>query len=343
MPSRCRAVASKSWVLHYSIRTEEAYVDWVKRFILFHNKWHPREMGSAEIAAFLTHLAVEKRVAASTQNQAFSAILFLYQQVLEIELPAVNAVRAKRPERLPVVMSIDEVRQVLEGLDGTDRLMAEMLYGTGMRILECCRLRLKDIDFARRQIVVREGKGEKDGVVPLPDRVMERLVEQIKRVTVLHEKDLRAGHGQVWLPDALQEKYPNADRELRWQYLFASSRLSSGPRGEQGDAASGGPLMRHHRHENLLQKRVKAAVTAARLTKKVSCHTFRHSFATHLLEAGHDIRTVQELLGHADVSTTMIHTHVLQRGAGGVRSPLDRLQGVVVVVALIFGNPAMSG
>ncbi len=318
-PKLLDRVAAKTRLLHYSIRTEQAYVDWIRRFILFHNKRHPKDMGGPEIEAFLTYLAVEGEVAASTQNQAFSAILFLYQKVLEIELPPLNALRAKRPDRLPVVLAIDEVRSILVELDGIDLLQAEILYGTGLRILECCRLRVKDVDFTRNQIVVRDGKGGKDRAVPLPERVKERLQEQVQQVRKLHARDVKDGHGRVWLPDALQRKFPNADRELGWQYLFPSSRLSVDLR------ANDGVTRRHHRHENLLQKRVKTAVLSARITKKVSCHTFRHSFATHLLEAGYDIRTVQELLGHADVSTTMIYTHVLQRGASGVKSPLDRL------------------
>ena len=304
-PKLLDRVAAKTRLLHYSIRTEQAYVDWIRRFILFHNKRHPKDMGGPEIEAFLTYLAVEGEVAASTQNQAFSAILFLYQKVLEIELPPLNALRAKRPERLPVVLAIDEVRSILVELDGIDLLQAEILYGTGLRILECCRLRVKDVDFTRNQIVVRDGKGGKDRAVPLPERVKERLQEQVQQVRKLHARDVKDGHGRVWLPDALQRKFPNADRELGWQYLFPSSRLSVDLR------ANDDVTRRHHRHENLLQKRVKTAVLSARITKKVSCHTFRHSFATHLLEAGYDIRTVQELLGHADVSTTMIYTHVL--------------------------------
>ena len=318
-PKLLDQLAAKARMLHYSRRTESAYVDWNRRFILFHNKRHPREMGAAEIEAFLTHLAVDGQVAASTQNQAFSAILFLYQKVLEIKLPSLHALRAKRPTRLPVVLSVDEVRAVLGEIDGIDKLMVELLYGSGLRILECCRLRVKDVDFARRQIVVREGKGGKDRVVPLPGRVEERLREQVGRVKVIHERDVRAGHGRVRLPEAFARKSAEAERELGWQFVFPSSRLSEDPR------AGDGVKRRHHRHENLLQKRVKAGVRALKMTKRASCHTFRHSFATHLLEAGADIRTVQELLGHADVRTTMVYTHVMARGASGVTSPLDRL------------------
>jgi integron integrase len=318
-PKLLEQVAAKMRLGHYSKRSERAYVDWIRRYILFHNKRHPREMGAGEIETFLTDLAVEKQVAASTQNQALAALLFLYQHVLEIELPRLHALRAKSPERLPVVLSVAEVRTLLAGLDGIDLLMAELLYGSGLRVLECCRLRVKDVDFARKQIVVREGKGDKDRAVPLPARLGERLRQQVSAVAKLHARDVAAGHGRVWLPTALARKFPNADREPGWQYLFPSSRLSTDER------AGDGIVRRHHRHESLLQKRVKAATRAAGLVKRVSCHTLRHSFATHLLEAGHDIRTVQELLGHQDVSTTMIYTHVLERGACGVQSPLDRL------------------
>ncbi len=290
-------------------------------------------MGPTEIEAFLTHLAVERHVTASTQNQAFSALMFLYEKILERRLPNIGSLRARRSTRLPVVLSVGEVRAVPSELNGIDLLMAEILYGTGMRLLECCRLRVKDVDLARKQLIVRQAKGDKDRAVPLPARVADRLRDQIDVVKRLHHDDLKAGHGRVWLPNALNVKYPSADRELAWQYLFPSSRLSSDPRPAESDddrtgrpsTPKSGPLMRHHRHENLLQKRVKSAVLAAGITKKASCHTFRHSFATHLLEAGQDIRTIQTLLGHADVSTTMLYTHVLDRGACGIQSPLDRL------------------
>lgn len=313
-------VREKCRVLHYAKRTEEAYVDWIRKYILFHEKRHPREMGGPEVERFLTHLAVKNHVAASTQNQALSALLFLYKKVLELDLPLVNAVRAKRPERLPTVLSVEEVRKVLQKLPhDVNGLMVELLYGTGMRLMDCCRLRVKDVDFGRNQIVVRESKGNKDRVVPLPDRLMGRLREQVERVQRLHEQDLADGHGHVWLPTALAQKFPNAQRELAWQYLFPSQRLSQDPREQDG------PRRRHHVDESVLQKLVHRAAAESGVQKKISCHTFRHSFATHLLESGADIRTVQELLGHADVSTTMIYTHVLQRGASGVRSPLDRL------------------
>ncbi len=315
-------VRNRLRTLHYSLRTEEAYVGWIRRYILFHGKRHPREMGGPEVEAFLTHLAVEGNVAASTQNQALAALLFLYQHILDIELPRLDAVRAKRPERLPVVLSAEEVRSVLDRMTGNYHLMASLMYGSGLRLLEACRLRIKDIDLARFQIIVREGKGDKDRAVPLPRSVLPALQDQIDRVKQIHLDDLRAGHGRVWLPSALKEKYPKADRQLAWQFLFPSSRLSRDPREPESDPPV---LRRHHIHENMIQKQVRKAVLEAGLAKRASCHTFRHSFATHLLEAGHDIRTVQELLGHKDVQTTMIYTHVLQRGPGGIISPLDRL------------------
>jgi len=301
---------------HYSIRTEEAYVTWIKRYILFHNKRHPKEMGSAEIQAYLTYLAMEQNVAASTQNQALSALLFLYREVLgkELEFP-INALRAKRPKRLPTVLTKEEALRVIGCLSGTYQLMAKLLYGSGLRLMECVRLRVKDVDFAQHQIIVRDGKGQKDRVTMLSDSVAISLQEHLQRVKRLHEKDLTQGYGSVYLPYALERKYPNADREWIWQYVFPSSRLSKDPRS--------GKVRRHHISESSLQKAVREAARLAGINKRVTCHTFRHSFATHLLENGYDIRTVQELLGHKDVKTTMIYTHVLNRGGLAVRSPLD--------------------
>jgi integron integrase len=301
---------------HYSIRTEEAYVDWIRRFILFHGKRHPRDMGAPEIEAFLTHLAVEKHVSASTQNQAFSALLFLYREVLKIELDAsINSVRAVKPKRLPTVLTRDEVRRVIARLSGLHQLIAQLLYGSGLRLLECLRLRVKDLDFSYRTITVRNGKGHQDRITILPDSLVAPLHEHLKYVKRLHEEDLAKGYGAVYLPDALAEKYPNAGREWSWQYVFPADRLSVDPRS--------GAIRRHHMDESTIQRAIHAAAKAAGIPKPVSPHTFRHSFATHLLESGYDIRTVQELLGHKDVKTTMIYTHVLQRGGLAVRSPLD--------------------
>ncbi len=301
---------------HYSIRTEQAYVDWSRRFILHHGRRHPREMGAEEIRAFLTHLAVEGQVAASTQNQALSALLFLYKEVLEIDLPWVGDIeRAKKPHRVPVVLTRDEARAVLDGLSGQYRLMGDLLYGAGLRLMECLRLRVKDIDFGYWQITVRDGKGGKDRITMLPVSAAPALRDQLDRARALHEADLREGHGRVWLPDALERKYPNAAVERGWQWVFPAERRALDPRG--------GMERRHHVIERNLQNAVKVAAGRAGMTKPVSPHTFRHSFATHLLEAGYDIRTVQELLGHKDVSTTMIYTHVLNRPGLAVRSPLD--------------------
>jgi integron integrase len=300
---------------HYSIRTEDAYVDWAKRFILFHHKQHPAQLGPAEVNAFLTHLAVQGRVAASTQSQALSALLFLYREVLQIELDGpLPLIRAKTPQRLPTVLTRAEVQAVLSHLAGEHLLMAQLLYGSGLRLMECVRLRVKDVDFAMRQITVRDGKGMKDRVTMLPTPTCAPLEAHLVRVRQRHAVDLAGGLGAVYLPFALERKYPNANREWAWQYLFPSDRLSSDPRS--------GLLHRHHIDESGLQKAVRQAAQRAGLTKPVSCHTFRHSFATHLLESGYDIRTVQELLGHADVRTTMIYTHVLNRGGLAVRSPL---------------------
>lgn len=314
--------------LHYALATEKAYRHWIVEFLRFHrdgDDWkHPATLGKPEIEAFLTHLATKRRVSAKTQNQAFSAILFLYKHVLELEFPKIDALRAKQSRRLPVVLSPQEVARLIkhvEGGGGVYRLMVELTYGAGLRLLECCRLRVKDVDFDRRQLTVREGKGDKDRAVPLPDRCVENLRIQIARVRAQHDADFERGLGYADLPYALRRKYPNAERELAWQYVFFSGKLCRDPRNPEG------PWYRHHLHETMLQRAIKRAVTQAGLTKRATCHTLRHSFATHLLESGIDIRTVQELLGHKDVSTTMIYTHVLQRGACGVLSPLDRLAG----------------
>jgi integron integrase len=304
--------------LHYSIRTEQAYVDWIRRFILFHGKRHPAEMGAAEVEAFLSHLAVKANVASSTQNQALNAIVFLYRHVLKKELGWLDDIqRAKKPARLPVVFTQAEVRAVLHRLERSPWLMANLLYGAGLRLMECLRLRVKDLDFERRQIIIREGKGNRDRITMLPDRLSEPLKSHLEKVATLHQKDLSEGFGAVYLPFALEKKYPNADREWGWQYVFPASKRSIDPRS--------GVERRHHLDPTVLQRAVKQAVRAASLVKPGSCHTFRHSFATHLLENGYDIRTVQELLGHKDVRTTMIYTHVLNRGGKGVRSPVDIL------------------
>lgn len=302
---------------HYSLRTERAYVGWVRRYVLANGKRHPRGLGQAELEAFLTALAVDARVAAGTQNQALSALLFLYRQVLGMDrLPWLEGVvRAKHPARIPVVLSRGEVQRLLAHIDGACWLMAALLYGTGMRLMECVRLRVKDVDFDRGEIVVREGKGGKDRRVPLPKRLRDPLHERIERTRVVHAQDLAAGLGRVWLPDALVRKHANAATELGWQYVFPAARVSVDPRD--------GTKRRHHVDEAVLQRSVKSARGRAGIAKPASCHTLRHSFATHLLESGHDIRTVQELLGHKDVATTQIYTHVLGRGAGGVLSPLD--------------------
>lgn len=303
-------------VRHYSIRTEQAYLDWVVRFIRFHNKRHPRELGAPEIEAFLSHLALKRNVAASTQNQARSALLFLYRHVLHQESLALdNVVQATKPQRLPTVLTREEVQHLIDQLTGVHQLMAQLLYGSGLRLLECLRLRVKDIDFAKRQIIVREGKGDKDRVTLLPTKLIRPLEVQLASAKLLHEADLAKGYGEVYLPSALAEKYPNAPREWIWQYLFPAEKLSTDPRS--------GKIRRHHYLESTLQKAVHQAALRTAIPKRISCHTLRHSFATHLLEAGYDIRTVQELLGHEDVSTTMIYTHVLNQGPLGVRSPLD--------------------
>ena len=302
--------------LHYSIRTEQAYLGWIRRYILFHHKRHPSEMGKMEIEAFLTHLAVSRQVSSSTQNQALNAILFLYRQVLGIDLPWLDdVIRAKQSQRLPVVLTQAEVNLLLSHLDGTYALIAQMLYGTGMRLMECVRLRVKDIDFERREVIVRDGKGGKDRVTILPDKLTHVLKAQLEHVHALHDQDLVNGEGCVYMPFALARKYPAACREWSWQYVFPAKTISLDSRsGRQG---------RHHLCPQNIQRAIKLAVRKAAIHKPASTHTLRHSFATHLLEHGYDIRTVQELLGHKDVKTTMIYTHVLNRGGRGVRSPLD--------------------
>lgn len=317
-PKLLDQVRAKIRLKHYSIRTEQAYTDWVRRFILHFGKKHPREMGAAEVEQFLTHLAVQGRVAAATQNQARCALLFLYREVLAMELPWLdNVEHAKTPKRLPVVLNRDEVQAILSRLTGTHWLIASLLYGTGMRIMECLRLRVQDIDFKRCEILIRNGKGFKDRVTMLPVSVAAALQAHLVKVRGLHEGDLAQGYGAVYMPNALDRKYPNGAKEWLWQYVFPAAKLSTDPRTDV--------VRRHHIQEQGVQRAVKQTVRDAGLTKAATPHTFRHSFATHLLEGGYDIRTVQELLGHADVSTTMIYTHVLNKGGKGVLSPLDQL------------------
>lgn len=303
-------------VKHYAIRTEQAYVDWIKRFIRYHGGRHPRDLGGAEVAAFLTYLATEQHVAASTQNQAFAALLFLYRAVLQQELLYPMAtVRARESQHLPAVLTKTEALRVIAQLTGIHQLLAKLLYGSGLRLLEALRLRVKDVDFERRAIIVRDTKGNEDRITMLPDSLIEPLREHLQRVKRLHQEDLAKGYGSVYLPDALDRKLPNASHEWLWQYVFPSDQLSVDPRS--------GVTRRHHLDESGLQRAVRQAALTVGLDKRVTCHTFRHSFATHLLEDHYDIRTVQELLGHKDVKTTMIYTHVLQRGGLAVRSPLD--------------------
>lgn len=306
---------------HYSYRTEQTYIHWITRYIHFQRTpdgafRHPRDLGPDNVAAFLTHLAVAENVAASTQNVAMQAVLFLYKQVLHIELTGIQALRAQKDKRLPVVLTRTEVQAVLAHItDPTFQLQAKLLYGAGLRLLECLRLRVKDIDFGQHHILVRDTKGNEDRVTLLPEQLVPILHDHLRRVKTIHQSDLNAGYGAVHLPFALERKYPNANKEWGWQYVFPASKLSLDPRS--------GVTRRHHADDSNLQRAVHAAVKASGVVKPASCHTFRHSFATHLLEAGYDIRTVQELLGHKDVKTTQIYTHVLQRGPLGVRSPLD--------------------
>ena len=301
---------------HLSLRTEQAYVQWIRRFILFHGKRHPRDMGEDDIRQFISHLAVERGITASTQTVALSALLFLYRDVLKRELPYISQIeRARKPKRVPVVFTRAEVQRILRCLEGANWLAAALLYGSGLRLMECMRLRVKDVDFAYRQLIIRDGKGEKDRITMLPARLAQPLNRQLQIAKVLHERDLAAGFGEVFLPYALAVKYPNAPKQWRWQYVFPAPHRSIDPRT--------GKEQRHHLSESTIQKAVREAVRRANIFKHASCHTFRHSFATHLLEQGYDIRTVQELLGHKDVKTTMIYTHVLNRGGRGVQSPMD--------------------
>jgi integron integrase len=305
---------------HFSRRTETAYLHWMRRYFEFHGRRDPKELGADHVTAFLSHLAEDRRVAASTQNQALAALIFLYREVLGINLPWLDGlVRANRPQHLPVVLTRDEVKRVIAEMTGVPRLMATLLYGAGLRLLECCQLRVKDVDFARNQLFVRQGKGGKDRATMLPVAAKVALVAQIEYARKQHERDVVSGAGWVELPFALARKYPNAGREWAWQWVFPATRIYV--------ERETGQRRRHHLHETVIQDAVRRAVRAAGIAKKASCHTFRHSFATHLLESGHDIRTVQELLGHKDVSTTMIYTHVLNRGPAGVKSPADDLLG----------------
>ena len=302
--------------LHYSYRTEQQYIHWIRRYVRWSGMRHPRDLGSAELEAFLTHLAVDRHVSASTQNQALAALLFLYQKVLGMELPWLqDIVRARRPERLPTVLSRDEVRAVIGRLGGEYRLVASLLYGCGFRLRECLSLRIKDVDFEYRQVVIRDAKGARDRVTILPDSLVDPLRTHLVQVRERHGRAMSDGYGGVELPEALERKYPNAPYEWGWQYVFPAASPSRDPRS--------GAWRRHHLYPDTVQRHIRAAVRAAGIVRPASCHTFRHCFATHLLERGYDIRTVQELLGHRDVKTTQIYTHVMRKGANAVQSPLD--------------------
>ncbi|MBC8484702.1 MAG: integron integrase [Bacteroidetes bacterium] len=301
---------------HYSIRTEQTYIEWAKRYILFHKKKHPKYLGLKEINDYLTYLAVNANLAAGTQNQALNAIKFMYKEVLHIDLGPVNGfVRAKRPEKIPVVLNKEEINKLFEHLYGTEKLMACLLYGAGLRLMECVRLRIKDVEFSYKQIIVRDGKGNKDRVTILPEKIKDQLKLQIQKVSLIHKQDLADGFGKVYLPYALDRKYKNASTSLGWQYVFPAANRSNDPRA--------GISRRHHISESLLQKAVRIAVRKAGIVKPASCHTLRHSFATHLLINGYDIRTVQDLLGHKNIKTTMLYTHVLKKGGMSVQSPID--------------------
>jgi integron integrase len=305
-------------IKHYSIRTEEAYVSWIKDYIYYHNKKHPVNLTEEHISEYLTYLATKRNVAASTQNQAMSAILFLYKEVLMhdiLKLP--KTVYAQKPEKLPVVFTVDEIKKIFTFIDDKYKLMAGLLYGCGLRLMECIRLRVKDVDFQYKQITVRSGKGNKDRITPLSDKIIQPLMKHLEKVKLIHEQDIKRGFGNVYLPFALQRKYPNANKEWGWQYVFPATKLATDPRT--------GIKRRHHLDEAVLQRAVKKAIRDSEISKPGSCHTLRHSFATHLLEDGYDIRTVQELLGHKDIRTTMIYTHVLHRGGFAVRSPIEKI------------------
>ncbi len=315
-PKLLDQVREKILTLHYSRRTEQAYVFWIRRFILFHNKRHPKEMAGPEISQFLSHLAVQEKVAASTQNQALCALVFLYKQILNIDVGEFPEIHwSKMPKKLPVVFTAREAKAVISHLKDTNRLMAMLLYGSGLRLSECLQLRVKDIDFEFKQITVRRGKGQKDRRTLLPLRLIDPLKKQIEYVKEVHEYDLKNGYDSISMPYALEKKYPNAGKELGWKFMFPATQISTDSRS--------GLKRRHHIHESVLQKAVKKAIRKAGITKHAGCHTFRHSFATRLLENGYDIRTIQELMGHANVKTTMIYTHVINKGGMGVKSPLD--------------------